>query len=136
MLVSVGDNRMSICMNMLINATNIAFQVFLNYILLLNFVGEIRVFRETVATLFAESGCRLEDTLAVHLREYIMAGEWDHALGIVDKMSPFVTHLNLLRIREKLYEEKFVDLLGKERVMFYLHSMDKKFVFDHFCKEH
>ncbi|MCP9266345.1 hypothetical protein DINM_021878 [Dirofilaria immitis] len=72
---------------------------------------------ETVATLFAESGCRLEDTLAVRLREYIMAGEWDHALGIVDKMSPFVTHLNLLRIREKLYEEKFVDLLGKERVL-------------------
>ncbi|VDK65968.1 unnamed protein product [Onchocerca ochengi] len=73
--------------------------------------------QETVATLFAESGCRLEDTLAVRLREYIMAGEWDHALGIVDKMSPFVTHLNLLRIREKLYEEKFVDLLGKERVL-------------------
>uniref|UniRef100_A0A915PSG6 WD repeat-containing protein 26 n=1 Tax=Setaria digitata TaxID=48799 RepID=A0A915PSG6_9BILA len=72
---------------------------------------------ETVATLFAESGCRLEDTLAVRLREYILAGEWDHALGIVDKMSPFVTHLNLLRIREKLYEEKFVDLLGKERVL-------------------
>lgn len=36
-------------------------------------------------------------------------------------MSPFVANLNLLRIREKLYEEKFVDLLSKERVIFYIH---------------
>lgn len=63
-----------------------------------------------------------------------MAGEWDHALGIVDKMSPFVTNLNLLRIREKLYEEKFVDLLGKERVIFYMHYMDKNIVSDHFLQ--
>ncbi|VDN23697.1 unnamed protein product [Gongylonema pulchrum] len=72
---------------------------------------------ETVATLFAESGCRLEDSLAVRLREYVLAGEWDHALSIADKMAPFVTCQNLLHIRKKLFEEKFVDLLVKERVL-------------------
>ncbi|VDM95941.1 unnamed protein product [Thelazia callipaeda] len=73
--------------------------------------------QETVATLFAESGCRLEDSLAIRLREYVLAGQWDLALGVVDKMSPFVAHSNLLRIREKLFEEKFVELLIKERVL-------------------
>lgn len=109
------------------------FSYVIRYYLYLCFIDrfccQIGNLRETVATLFAESGCRLEDTLAVRLREYIMAGEWDHALGIVDKMSPFVANLNLLRIREKLYEEKFVDLLGKERVTF---DTNSKFIFGYF----
>uniref|UniRef100_A0A914RPA6 LisH domain-containing protein n=1 Tax=Parascaris equorum TaxID=6256 RepID=A0A914RPA6_PAREQ len=45
--------------------------------------------QETVATLFAESGCRLEDSLAVRLRECCLNGEWDLALHIVGKMTPY-----------------------------------------------
>uniref|UniRef100_A0A915BZK0 LisH domain-containing protein n=1 Tax=Parascaris univalens TaxID=6257 RepID=A0A915BZK0_PARUN len=73
--------------------------------------------QETVATLFAESGCRLEDSLAVRLRECCLNGEWDLALHIVGKMTPYVSRSSLLSIRVKLLEEKFVELLTKDQTV-------------------
>ncbi|KHN85061.1 WD repeat-containing protein 26 -like protein [Toxocara canis] len=73
--------------------------------------------QETVATLFAESGCRLEDSLAVRLRECALNGEWDLALHIVSKMTPYVSRASLVHIRVKLLEEKFVELLTKDQAV-------------------
>lgn len=87
-------------------------------------------FRDTVSTLFNESGCRLENALAVKLREYIISGEWDHALHIVDKLTSYSSRRNLLYIREKLFEEKFVDYLMKDKVrqILYEQPSDKTFL--------
>ncbi|VDD90627.1 unnamed protein product [Enterobius vermicularis] len=73
--------------------------------------------QETVATLFTESGCRLEDSLAVRLRECILNGDWDLSLHLLNKMSSFVPQVNLERIRCKFLEEKYVELLANNRTV-------------------
>lgn len=73
--------------------------------------------QETVATLFTESGCRLEDSLAVRLRECILNGDWDLSLHLLNKMSPCVPPANLKRIRCKFLEEKYVELLVNDKAV-------------------
>lgn len=91
--------------------------------------------QETVATLLAESGCRLEDSLAVRLREFVMNGEWDLALNVLAKMAPFISRVSLERIRTKLLEEKFVELLSKEQTVQALRLLAVDFSGDPFHAE-
>uniref|UniRef100_A0A0N5AHY7 LisH domain-containing protein n=1 Tax=Syphacia muris TaxID=451379 RepID=A0A0N5AHY7_9BILA len=92
--------------------------------------------QETVATLFTESGCRLEDSLAVRLRECILNGDWDLSLHLLNKMSSFVPRANLEQIRCKFLEEKYVELLVNDKAVEALRLLTVDFPADMALVEH
>ena len=69
-------------------------------------------FSDTVEALVEESGCRLENSLAVRLREYVHHGNWNKALDVVEKIRSFIDQTSYITLRVVLLEEKLKELLA------------------------
>lgn len=73
-------------------------------------------FSDTVDSLIEESGCRIENSLAIRLQEYVLCGQWDRALDVIEKFKTSMNERQYLAIRVLLLEEKFKCLLAENEV--------------------
>lgn len=78
----------------------------------------LKIFSETADSLVEESGCRIESTLCSRLREYVIHGIWNKALGIIEKLKSSISDKQYLTARVLLLEEKFHILIANEEVKF------------------
>lgn len=73
-------------------------------------------FSDTVDAIVEESGCRIENSLASCLQEYILVGVWSQALDVVEKFKSSLSERQYYTIRVLLLEEKFKVLISNNEV--------------------
>lgn len=71
---------------------------------------------DTVDALVEESGCRIENSLAIRLRDYVLNGHWNKALDVVEKFKLTLDEQQYVTVRVLLLESKFKDLLDRNEV--------------------
>ncbi|KAI1729793.1 WD repeat-containing protein 26 [Ditylenchus destructor] len=90
---------------------------------------------DTVDSLVEESGCRIESTLSVRLKEYVLNGLWNRALEIVEKFRPSITERQYLTVRVLLLEEKFKSLIASDEILAALRLLQIEYPKDDQFKE-
>ena len=91
-------------------------------------------YSDTVDSLVEESGCRIENPLAMKLRvcffifnrifynviqDSIQKADWLKALEIIDKLQGQLTEKQYISVRVLLLEEKFKELMNQQQVSIY-----------------